>query len=140
MKTSSRRGCILLGFSLFIVPGLAPGGEIVLPAPVLERDARIEARYRLDAPATGRGALTFTWTDVYDRVVEQRTIPVNLRGSSNIAFPLDLRRAVAMRNRLVAKLSLTTDVKGAREEQEETSFLARPTRQGWWDYQIIMWQ
>ena len=143
MTTSSRRVCILLGFSLLLVPAPAPAGEIVLPAPALDREARIQARYRIDAPVTGRGTLTVTWTDVYDRLVEQRTIPVDLRGGAEVAFPLDLRRAVAMQNRLSVRLSLGADPKRARGphgEQAATSFIARPTSQGWWDYQIIMWQ
>src|SRR5215470_3323931 len=134
---------LILCVGLVILPPAVWGGEIVLPAPALDRDARIQARYRIDAPATGRGTLTVTWTDVYDRLIERRAIPVDLLGGSDVAFPLDLRRAVAMQNRLTARLSLAADAKaarGVRKEQAEMSFIARPIRQGWWDYQIIMWQ
>ncbi len=134
---------LILCVGFVILPSAVWGGEIVLPAPALDRDTRIQARYRIDVPATGRGTLTVTWTDVYDRLIERRAIPVDFRGGSDVAFSLDLRRAVAMQNRLTAQLSLAGDAKaarGAREEQVETSFIARPTRQGWWDYQIIMWQ
>src|SRR5215813_12004775 len=134
---------LILYIVFLLWPSVAWSGEIVLPAPALDRDAQIQARYRIDAPSTGRGTLIVTWTDVYNRLIEQRAIPVDLRGGSDVAFPLDLRRAVAMRNRLTVRLSLAADPKGggvAREEQTETSFIARPTGQAWWDYQIIMWQ
>ena len=143
MTTSSRRVCILFGFSLLLAPAVAPAGEIVLPAAALDRGARIQARYRIDAPVTGRGTLTVTWTDVYDRLIEQLTIPVDLRSGPEVSFSLDLRRAVAMRNRLTARLALAGDPKSARgphEEQAEAWFIARPPQPAWWDYQIIMWQ
>ena len=142
MKARPRRVCILLCFTLLLAPELAPAGEIVLPAPAVDRDGRVPATYRAEAGAVGRGTLTVTWTDVYDRVIEQLTIPVDLRGGPGVPFSLDLRRAVAMRNRLTARLSLAGDPKSARgphEEQAETWFIARPPQPVWWDYQIIMW-
>jgi hypothetical protein len=85
-----------------------------------------------------------TWTDVYDRLVEQRTIPFELRGTSEVPFTLDLRRAVAMRNKLTVHLSFRGAVNkgapGRGEEKAEVSFVARPVDRTWWDYQIIMWQ
>src|SRR5262252_5550176 len=143
MKACPRRVCLLLCFTLLLAPELAPAGEIVLPAPAVDRDGRVPATYRADVGAVGRGSLTVTWTDVYDRVIEQLTIPVDLRGGPEVPFSLDLRRAVAMRNRLTARLSLAGDAKSARgqhEEQAETSFIARPAQPAWWDYQIVMWQ
>src|SRR5215813_10573973 len=134
---------LILYIVFLLWPSVAWSGEIVLPAPALDRDAQIQARYRIDAPSTGRGTLIVTWTDVYSRLIEQRSIPVDLRGGSDVAFPLDLRRAVAMRNRLTVRLSLAADPKGggvAREEQAEAWFIARPPQPAWWDYQIIMWQ
>src|SRR5215471_14700245 len=97
---------LILYIVLLLWPWVAWSGEIVLPAPALDRDVDIQARYRIDAPTTGRGTLIVTWTDVYSRLIEQRSIPVDLRGGLDVAFPLDLRRAVAMRNRLTVRLSL----------------------------------
>src|SRR5215467_11875052 len=134
---------LILYIVLLLWPSVAWSGEIVLPAPALDRDVQIQARYRIDAPTTGRGTLIVTWTDVYSRLIEQRSIPVDVRGGLDVAFPLDLRRAVAMQNRLTVRLSLAANAnaaRGVRKEQAEMSFIARPIRQGWWDYQIIMWQ
>ena len=135
--------CISICIPLPLIPSFSWGAEIVLPASALDRNTLVQARYRTDAPATGRGTLTVTWTDVYGRLIEQRAIPVNLRRGSEVVFALDLRRAVAMRNRLTAWLSLAGDPKSARgphEEQAETWFIARPPQPAWWDYQIVMWQ
>ena len=134
---------LILYIVLVLWPSTVWGGEIMLPTPALDRDVLIKARYRTDAQATGRGTLVVTWTDVYDRLIEQLTIPVDLRGGPEVAFPLDLRRAVAMQNRLTVRLSLGADAKSARgphEEQAEAWFIARPPQPAWWDYQIIMWQ
>src|SRR5215467_14452766 len=103
---------LILYIVLVLWPSAAWSGEIVLPAPALDRNIQIQARYRIDAPTTGRGTLIVTWTDVYNRLIEQRVIPVDLRGGSDVAFPLDLRRAVAMRNRITVQLSLAGDPKG----------------------------
>src|SRR4030095_7569604 len=117
---------------------------IVLPSPALDRDARVHARYRTELPGTGRGQLTITWTDVHNRLVEQRTIRFELRDTTEVPFQLDLRRAVAMQNTLAVRFSFTgVDKKGApdrRDERAEVSFIARPPDRAWWDYQIIMWQ
>src|SRR5215467_5290992 len=134
---------LILYIVLLLWPSVAWSGEIVLPAPALDRDVQIQARYRIDAPTTGRGTLIVTWTDVYSRLIEQRSIPVDVRGGLDVAFPLDLRRAVAMRNRLTVRLSLAADPKGgggAREGQAEAWFIARPPPPALGDYQIIMWQ
>ena len=59
---------------LFVTSTLAAratfGGEIVLPSLALERDARMQAVYKIGWPATGRGELSIRWTDVYGRVVQ----------------------------------------------------------------------
>ncbi len=120
------------------------GGEIVLPSPALERDAPLQVLYRTGSLATGKGELSVKWTDVYGRVVEDRKIPFELADESEVAFPLDLRRAVAMRNDLSVHLSLEgVNKQGApdhREEDAQVSFIARPPDRTWWDYAIIMWQ
>jgi hypothetical protein len=135
---------MLLWLALAVMPLPAWGGEIVLPSPALDRDARVPAWYRTELPGTGGGQLTITWTDVHDRLIERRTIPFTLRGTTEVPFHLDLRRAVAMRNALAVRFSFTgVDKRGApdrRDERAEVSFIARPPDFLWWDYQIIMWQ
>jgi len=120
------------------------GGEIVLPAPALERDAPIQVVYKVGWPATGRGELSIRWTDVYGRLVEDRKMAFELRDESELGFQLDLRRAVAMQNELVVHFSFDgVNKKGERDRREEdakVSFIARPPDRTWWDYAIIMWQ
>src|SRR5215470_10711588 len=78
---------LILYIVLLLWASAAWSGEIVLPAPALDRDVQIQARYRIDAPTTGRGTLIVTWTDVYSRLIEQRSIPVDLRGGLDVLFP-----------------------------------------------------
>lgn len=132
--------CLLLA----TVPLPAWSGEIILPSSALDRDARVQAHYKTELPGTGKGQLTITWTDVYGRLIEQRTIPFKLRDTTKVPFLLDLRRAVAMRNALAVRFSfMGVGKRGAqdrRDERAEISFIARPPDRTWWDYQIIMWQ
>jgi Beta-galactosidase len=142
-KSSVRMGIFLWAV---LVPTLSPAwsGEVILPSRFFERDARVQALYRAQSPGTGKGQLIVTWTDVYDRLIEQRKIPFELRDTSDVPFGLDLRRAVAMRNTLTVQFSFAgidkTGVKDRREDSAEISFIARPPDRTWWDYQIIMWQ
>lgn len=130
----------------FLFPILTVGSaaQIVLPSPDLERDAVVTAVYRTGALATGKGTLNIRWTDVLGRVVEDRQIPVQLTDESEILFPLDTRRAVAMRNTLAVHFIFTgTNHKGEpdqRDEHAEQDFIARPPDRDWRDYRIIMWQ
>ena len=132
--------CLLLA----TVPLPAWSGEIILPSSALDRDAQVQAHYKTELPGTGKGQLTITWTDVYGRLIEQRTIPFKLRDTTEVPFLLDLRRAVAMRNTLAVLFSFVgVSKRGAqdrRDERAEISFIARPPDRTWWDYQIIMWQ
>ncbi len=129
------------------IPGIGAGAaaadELVLPRTV-ERGSQVTAAYRFDKPATGRGHLDVEWTDVDGREVERRRIPLDLAGASQVAFGLDMRRAVTVKNELAAQLSLDgVDNGGAsvhRRDAQATSFIASPPNQPWWDYQIIMWQ
>lgn len=129
---------------LALMPLPAWSGEVILPSQAFDRDARIQALYRAQSRRTGKGHLIVTWTDVYDRLIERRKIPFELRDNSEIPFTLDLRRAVATRNALTVQFFLAgADKKGAqdrREESAEISFIARPADGPWRDYQIIMWQ
>src|SRR5438046_2166993 len=136
MRRRSLGSWIVLWPLLLFLSRPAWSGEIVLPSQGLDRDARVQALYRAESSGTGKGQVTVTWTDVYDRLIERRKIPFELRSTSEVPFTLDLRRAVAMRNTLTVRLS----AKGRREESAETSFIARPPDRPWWDYQIIMWQ
>jgi Beta-galactosidase len=123
--------------------GTADADRLVLPKS-LEPTGSIEAAYRFDRPATGHGFLDVEWSDVVGRIVAQRRIPLMLRRASEVAFPLDLRRAVTVKNKLVARLSLEAAAgNGApvrREREERASFIVSPSASPWSDYQIIMWQ
>lgn len=122
----------------------ALGGELVLPSRALEREGTVIAVYRTNGQATGKGTLALRWTDVLGRVVEERTLPVELLDGQEVRFPLDLRRAVAMVNELRVQFSFDgKDRKGRPDHREETvtaEFVARPAERGWDDYQIVMWQ
>ncbi len=129
---------------LFVCAMCAGAAEIVLPSQALERDHSVTAVYRTNAQATGKGTLAVRWSDALGRVVEERTIPVELVDETEIRFPLDLTRAVAMVNEVRAHLSFQgTNKKGApdrREEDAAVSFVARPPDRRWSDYVIFMWQ
>src|SRR5277367_2312705 len=125
------------------IGGTASADELALPKTV-ERDSQITAAYRFDKPATGRGFLDVEWTDVAGREVERRHIPLDLVDASQVAFQLDMRRAVTAKNGLSARLSLDGVARGGATVQHRghqvASFIASPPAQRWWDYQIIMWQ
>ncbi len=120
------------------------GAELILPAAALERDRAITAVYRTNPQATGRGSLHIEWTDILGRVVEDRTIPIEMSDETEIRFDVDLTRAVAMSNQIRAHLVLDgANKKGAadhRDESASVSFVARPADRGWSDYMVIMWQ
>jgi len=117
--------------------------QLVLPQ-IVTRTQPLEAAYRFDKPATGRGFLDIEWSDVDGRVVEQRRISLDLAGASELALPLDIRRAVAMKNRLTTHLSLDrvdqSDGAVHRENDATKSFVVSPSDDPWSDFQIIMWQ
>lgn len=118
--------------------------ELILPEPAMERDRPVTLIYQTGLQATGKGELRVNWTDVYGRVVENRTIPLELTDENEIRFPLDLRRALAMQNELHVHFSFHgVNKKGGEDKREEdvsASFIARPPDRSWWDYMIIMWQ
>ena len=133
-----------LGVVLLIFNVAAGAAEIVLPAPDLERDQPVTAVYRTGRLATGKGTLAVRWTDAFGRVVEDRTIPVELTDENEIRFPLDMHRAAAMQNTLAVHFTFHgTNRKGEadhRDEQAQVNFIARPPDRDWRDYRIIMWQ
>ena len=118
--------------------------EIVLPSDSLERDREITAVFRTNPQATGKGTLSIRWTDSYGRVIEDKSIAVALADETEVTFPLDLRRAVAMQNDLEVRFELDgVDQSGKTDKRRETarrSFIAKPPDRRWWDYQIVMWQ
>jgi len=129
-------------FVLACSPNLAAAELIVLAA--AERSSPVHAIFRTSPLATGTGNLSIEWTDTYGRVVERRTIPVELNDESDIGFDLDLRRAEAMQNQVHAHLVFDGHhPKGDadhREQDAQATFIAKPPVHSWWDYAVIMWQ
>jgi len=123
--------------------GMAAADELVLPQ-AFERGQSAEVAYRFGTPSTGHGFLDIEWSDVERRVVERRRIPLDLTDASEVTFTLDIRRAVTIKNQLVAHISLDrSDQSGNdihRENDEAKSFIVPPPEGAWSDYQIIMWQ
>jgi len=134
-----RQLCILFG-----IASAMAAGTIELPSTALERDAVVPAKYRLSSAVTGSGQVVIHWTDALGRVVEDRTIPFELKDELQVQFPLDMRLAVAMKNHLQVHLSVQgKNQKGEADNREEDAaidFVAMPPDRGWHDYQIIMWQ
>lgn len=117
--------------------GAAAADEIVLPGGALTRGRAIVADYRLDPPAAGAGSLVIDWTDSLGRVIDHRTLAV-AAGATDIRIPLDFSRAVAIGNRLGARLSFG---RGAEKERRaEATFVVSPPGDPWSDFQIVMWQ
>ncbi|NUN03070.1 MAG: beta-galactosidase [Bryobacteraceae bacterium] len=133
-----------LALSLLLFIPFTKAGEIILPAPAMERDGIVSVVYRMNSQATGKGELTIRWTDVHGRAVEDRKLPVVLADEMEIRFELDMRRAAAMRNELEVRFVFDgTDKKGRpdhREDMQKVSFVAKPPYRQWWDYIILMWQ
>jgi hypothetical protein len=129
---------------LFAAVSAAGCAELVLPSRSLDRDGEVAVVYRTNQLATGKGTLALRWTDTYGRLVDDRTITVALTDENEFTFPIDLRRATAMKNQLKAHFSFEgTNKKGEpdrREEEAQTEFIARPSDPRWRDYTIIMWQ
>jgi len=134
----------VLSLALGIPLGGAAAADQLVPPEVVTRTRPLEAAYRFDKPATGRGFLDIEWSDVDGRVVEQRHLPLDLAGASELTLPLDITRAVTMKNRIATHLSLDgVDQSGGavhREDDEARSFVVEPSDNPWSDFQIIMWQ
>src|SRR5271154_5209588 len=128
---------------LLCLAGLSYAADIVLPSIALERDAPVSAIFRTGSLATGKGELAVEWRDVFGRMVESEKIPVELNDETDVGFPIDLRRAVAMQNEIHAHLTFDGINKRGkqdhRDEEAHVSFVARPPIHTWWDYDIIMW-
>ena len=115
----------------------------MLPSNVLPRDGAVPVSYRFAGQISGTGKVSVRWTDSLGRLIEDRTFNVSLTDEDEFTFSIDLRRAVAMRNELVAHLSIDgMNLKGSdhREDDAKISFIAHPPNSKWTDYAIIMWQ
>jgi hypothetical protein len=133
---------VLLSALAVLVGGAAAADELVLPKS-MQRNQPADFAYRFDKSLTGRGSLDIEWSDVVGRLVERRRIPVDLAEAPEVVFALDLRRAAAMANQLVAHLTLDgVEENGNRylENEVSTSFIVPSADHPWSDYQIIMWQ
>ncbi len=118
--------------------------KIILPSTVLPRTGEVPVVYRLSQGFTGHASVHVLWTDSLGRTVEDRTLPADLLDETEITFPIDMSRAVAMKNHLHVDLTLNgKDIKDAaynRSESADTDFVAQPPFTGWKDYVIMMWQ
>jgi hypothetical protein len=125
--------CALLGRG-------AAADQLSLATESPERDRFVIATYRLDRPTTAAGMLQIEWTDAHGRLIEAQSIDVALKDGDRVEFALDMRRAVAMRNRLDATLSLREAPAAASVSRATVSlpFIARPPSDPWLDFQIIM--
>lgn len=115
-----------------------------MPDRAMERDKVVTAIYRTNGQATGKGTLAVRWTDILGRVVADETIPFELVDETEVRFPLDMTRAVAMVNELRVQFTFDgVNKKGEKDHREDTvtaSFIAKPPERKWRDYQIVMWQ
>ena len=127
---------ILLALGLATPAMPARADQLLPPQGAHQGGGAATATWRLDAPTTAAGTLTLSWTDSLGRLVERRAIALDLRAAREIAIPLDLRRALAMQNRIAATLVLA----GQPPRHAETTFIARPAGTGWTDWHAVMWQ
>lgn len=129
------RRLLAIGLLLSGICAPAAADELIVPQPA-DRGTVVTAHYRLDRPVRAKGHLDIEWTDQYGRVVERRRAPVEFAERSDFAFTLDLRRAVALRNHLRARITLG----GRSSGIVASTFIARPAGAAFDDYQIVMWQ
>ncbi|MFO1057057.1 MAG: alpha-amylase family protein [Dongiaceae bacterium] len=93
----------------------------------------------MSRPAARAGRLRIDWTDAFGRQVDRLTIPVAAGDGPDIAFRLDMRRAVSMRNELQGRLE--PDGAGPSPAAGAAlAFVVAPDERDWWDYHIIAWQ
>lgn len=134
----------LLTMLLVTLPAFgAEQARLILPYAVLERRGVVPIRFVMEHGYTGSGQLTVRWSDSLGRVVEEDTRPIELHDEIEFSFPLDLSRAIAMKNELQVRLSFEeVTAKGPHHVDQEASsdFIAKPDVKGWNDYAIIMYQ
>ena len=78
--------------------------KLILPSATLARTGEVSVVYHLSQGFTGHAMLHVCWTDSLGRVVEDKTVPADLLDETDITFPIDLSRAIAMRNHLQVDL------------------------------------
>lgn len=100
---------------------------------LVTRNDTLKGALRLNAPLSGPGQLTLTWTDSYGRTVSVESRNVTLKDRS-VPFQLSLKPAVAMLNSLRAELSSNQTTLKA----EPVEFVVTPN-EPWDDYQVIMY-
>lgn len=122
----------LLCLTLVALSAPSYADSLALPAAAFERSGTTTATYRFDRPA--QGTLTVEWTDGFGRVVQTQQVPTQAKPS--VAIPIDLRRAITLRQELRA----TFTAGGKPSAPVRASFIARPPQSPWSDYEIVMWQ
>jgi Beta-galactosidase len=134
---------LILPLTLSLTP-ICSAAQLILPSTALERDQAVTVIYRTGLQATGKGQLQVKWTDVYGRVVDDRSLQVELIDENELRFPLNLQRALAIQNKLSVHFSFDglnkKNEKDHREEDASVDFIATPSDRTWRDYLIMMWQ
>ena len=122
---------VLIPALLLLSSAPASAGSLVLANPAPERLGTVAGVYRMDERAGSSSFLELEWTDEAGRIVQHLRVKVEAN-SVEVPFALDMRRAVATRNHLSARL-------GDDASAATLDFIARPPADAWSDYQIIMW-
>jgi len=121
-----------------------PGAQLNLISSVLPRTGETPLTIELPQGFTGKATVHLVWTDSLGRTVADRTMAFEMIDETKIVFPIDLSKAVAMKNHLEADVSLNgKDIKGQPYvEQAKTGadFVSTPPYTGWNDYVVFMWQ
>ncbi len=128
-------------FTSLILAGLActaplartAADTLTLPAAALPAAGPVIATWRADPPAPG--ALTLEWSDAAGRLVERHQETLT-EAWLEVAVPIDLRRARAPGNRVVARFQ---PADGSPERRAEAAFRVLPPP-GWPRYQAMIWQ
>lgn len=121
----------------------APAAATLIVPPVIDRSGTAEAVLHLEHALTGTGTLHVRWSDSLGRVVADTTTPLTLTDEVDFSFPLELDRAVTMKNTVEATLQLDSVGPKGKQPVTETAtadFIARPRGGPWNDFQIIMYQ
>jgi hopanoid biosynthesis associated RND transporter like protein HpnN len=133
-RAARRAPPALLALALLAAATPARAATLEPPAAPLQGGPAARATLRLDAPASGPATLSVEWTDALGRTAQRSRTEITLRDSTAIPVPLDMRRAVAMDNRL----AVTLERPGQPAIRAEAGFTARP-QAGWPDWVAIMW-
>jgi hypothetical protein len=120
------------------------GARLILKSSVLPRIGETPVTIQLPQGFTGKAAVHLIWSDSLGRVVADKTLPFDMDDETEIVFPINLSKAVAMQNHLEADVSLNgKDIKGqpyVEQAKAEADFVSTPPFTGWKDYVVFMWQ